>query len=850
MQKLESRVRQISLVDGNVQSSSDLISITIPSSPLAPQAPKGSLYILVEPDTLVSHSRQACLLALRTIQRAFYDETTSSITAAMRRAIASANKVVYEENIPQPAGQRATVGLTMAVIKDVDLYVAQVQPAQAYVLSQGALRAFPAHPSWDPAHVSVAPFNRAGALGASLFIEPEFYRCTMRAGETLILTSSGFSPLLTRSETNQILRWRDPEASGERLLQIAAQHQLLDAYALVVSLEAQRVAAIQAEASAPATAPQAAPFWAGWLKRWRPVADSAPPVAPVPPRPDPLTTLPPPSPYSTNPIARPAPLDIGEDLGTRYARTQQERSRENPDSELPPSTFLGEEGYFSTSRRIDLGDGPELAATARPYRTRYEKRPFVDLSWKERLLLPFRLLWLALDEAMRARRVRPLNTPPAILRGQGLSYRRNQINIPWIMLMAMSLLIVILILYGINLTRQNDQELALEYITAAETRLATVREATSETVALDALELARQAIDEVRASSVVTDTNPTLWLRYQEIQREYERALAAVQRVTFLDSPTILSTHPIPDGSFMGLVVPPSSTTITDPYQLEIMNYIYTLDAERANTPLYRIPRDGGPPETYLQPSTQIGETIVGPMRAALWRIDQVVAVDQAPEGFGYYFRNRDQWNYSKLGGSEIWQVRDQLRIAEYDGNLYVWGAVPNEVLKFNSGSYGDTPEYWLDPASLADVDLSNVVDMAVDGAIYLLRNNGGVLVFSQGRLVNEIKPEAITPPITDATRLFITNDGFGGGAIFMVEPVNGRIIQMDKVTGRIIQQMRMRTDSDYQLNQLSDIVVVANGPRTLIYMVNGNQILRADLPAPPRPFREETSTPTPVVQP
>ncbi len=842
IQKFESRLRQISLIDGVAQSSSDLISVTIPKSPLAPEAPKGSLYLLTEPDILVPQSRQACLLAARTLQRAFYDESTSSIIAAMRRAVATANKLVYEENISQPAGQRAMVGFTMAVLKDADLYIAQVQPAQAYVLSQGTLRAFPAHPSWDPAHVSVAPFNRAGALGASLFIEPEFYRCTLRAGETLILTSSGFSPLLTRSETNQILRWRDPDASGERLLQIAAQHQLVDAYALVISLEARRQESLQQETSTGTQQPRVPVFWGGWLARWRQNDNAAPPQ--VAPRPDPLTTLPPPSPYSTNPIARPVPLDIGEDLGTRYARMQQEQPPTDPDAALPPSTFLGEESYISTSRRIDLGDGPELAATARPYRTRYEKRPFVDLSWQERLLLPFRLLWLAIDDAIRARRVRPLNAPPPMLRGQGLSYRRNQINIPWLMLLAMSLVIVILILYGINLTRQNDQQLALEYITAAEGRLAAVREATSETNALNSLELARQAINEVRASAVVTDTNPTLWLRYQEIQREYERALAAVQRVTFFEEPILLSSHPMTDGAFAGLIVPPTSTTITDPYQLEVMSYIYTLDAERANTPLYRIPRDGGPPEPYLSPSTQIGEAIVGPIRAALWRIDQVVAVDQAPEGFGYYFRNRDQWNYSKLGGSEIWQVRENLRIREYDGNLYVWGAVPNEVLKFNSGRYGDTPEYWLDPTSLADVDLSNVVDLSVDGAIYLLKSNGGVLVFSQGRLVNEIKPQPLTPPISDVTRFYLTNDGFGGGSIFLLEPVNGRIIQMDMVTGSIIQQIRLHPDQGYQLDQLSDIVVVSSGSRTLVYMVNGAQILRADLPAPPRPFQEESSTP------
>src|SRR5690606_40740054 len=139
-------------------------------------------------------------------------------------------------------------------------------------------------------------------------------------------------------------------------------------------------------------------------------------------------------------------------------------------------------------------------------------------------------------------------------------------------------------------------------------------------------------------------------------------------------------------------------------------------------------------------------------LRAVLWRMDQVVAVDEAPSGFGYYFRQGDNWNYSKLGASEIWSVRDRLDIEEYDGNLYVWGAEPGEVLRFRSGFYGDTPDYWIDRASLGEVDLSTVVDMAVDGSIYLLRSNGTVAVFSQGRPVGESRPGEIAPGTSAVT--------------------------------------------------------------------------------------------------
>ncbi|NTW03604.1 MAG: hypothetical protein HGA19_20415, partial [Oscillochloris sp.] len=560
MQKFETRASQLGLVGGTRQQANDLIMVAEPGSLFAPEARKGTLYILVEPDTSGPRSQLACQLAVRTMRRAFYEDTSFSVTAAMRRAVAAANKAIYQQNIAQPADKRATVGMTIAVLKGCDLFVAQVQPAQAYVLSEGILRALPAHPSWDPAHVSAAPFARGGAVGASLFIEPELYRCTLRPSESLILCSSNFAQLLSRDETDHLLHMEDPEAAVEQLLQIASQHELGDAYALAVELLPPLSPAAQQEPLSSTGVSERGHLAARSLRGWIEVVTGevalifrprpAPTTKKGEPTSDPLHTMPEQPQHSVNPPPRPVPLDMGEDLGARYQRQHQERTRNQPPQpevnyELPPSTYIGEGNYAAPSRRIDLGDGPALAASARPYRSRYEMRPFVDLSWSERFALPFRYIALAFDEAIRSRRVRP-STPHPVVRGQGLSYRRTRPPFPWLLLLGLMLVIGALIVYGMTLTRQNDQQLALEYFTAAESRLATVREATDETIAMDTLEMARQAIDEVRASPNVTDTNPTFWLRYQELQREYERALAAVQRVTFFDDPDVLATHPIP----------------------------------------------------------------------------------------------------------------------------------------------------------------------------------------------------------------------------------------------------------------------------------------------------------------
>jgi hypothetical protein len=859
MERYAVHTGELALVGGIRQERSDLITAVEPASPLSAEARKGRLYLIVEAEEGAPRAAAACQLVARAVRRAFYDDETYSVTSGLRAAIRAANKALYEQNFKLPAHQRAQVGITCAVLRENGLYLAQVQPAQAYALGDGRLRALPAHPSWDPAHVSAAPFTRQGGLGASLFVEPELYRCNVRPGDGALLCSASLAAALGRAEVDALLRAGDPAAATERVAELARAAGVADAHGLVLAIAPARSREARetprAERERGGRAPGSVGGWLGGLLK-APARRQPPAEERSAPRPDPLHTLPPEQPSATPP-SRPAPLDVGESLGERYERNRRERPDTAPlrHENLPPSAFIGEDSYASASgfgggRRIDLGE-PQVA-DSRPYRPRYEIRPLVDLTWGERLTLPFRRAAVGVEDLLRARKQNRRSAPARpIPRGQGLSYRRTRPPFPWPLLLGLVLAVAVLIFYGLTLTEQNDQELALQYFTAADERLAAVRDAPDEEQALASLDLARQAIDEVRGSPNVTSTNPPLWLRYQELQREYERALAAVQRLTFFDDVEVLAVHPSPTGRFTSVVVPPALTNITDTNVLEGLRYIYAVDGDPERATLYRIPRAGGEPEPYLTPGQTVGTAVVGPVRAALWRIDQVVAVDQAPSGFGYYFRNGGSWNYSKLGASEIWRLRERLDVEEYDGNLYLWGALPDEVLRFNSGFYGDTPDYWLDPSGLAQVDLSTVIDMAVDGGIYLLRANGSVQVLSRGLPVSEVQPEAITPPLTIVRGFFVTGRSPDAGHFYIVDTVNERIIQVEKGSGKVIQQIKVRPDGELQLAELAALFVDDSGARPILYMANGNQLLRAELPAPPRPFREGAdATPAPTSSP
>jgi hypothetical protein len=284
------------------------------------------------------------------------------------------------------------------------------------------------------------------------------------------------------------------------------------------------------------------------------------------------------------------------------------------------------------------------------------------------------------------------------------------------------------------------------------------------------------------------------------------------------------------------VVVPAASASITDTFALEALNYIYALDGNSEFARLYRIPRDGGMPETFLSPNDQVRDTEVGPLRGIAWRYDNIVAIDQGNNGFGYYLRDAGAWNYIRLGGSEIWTPRGRIDLEAYLGNLYVWGAEPNEILRYSSGRYGDIPTLWLDPDQLAGRDVGSSIDMAVDGNIYLLQPDGSVLVLAGGGVTGEIVPETIHPPLTSVTRFFVTGT-MQDGWIFLLDTLNERVIQMDKASGRVVQQIRLHPDSSQRLNQLTDLYIDTGPNRSMLYLVNGGEIVRTTLPSPPAPF-------------
>lgn len=852
------------LVSGIPQQKSDLTLVVTPASPFAPEARKGQLHIVVEADQDVSRGRDACVLVMRTIRRIFYEDPSFSITSSLRKAILAANRALYQQNFNAPPQKRAVVGLTCAVIKDRDLFLAQVAPAQAYVMAEDRLRALPANAAWGG---TAFPF-RSRALGTSLTIEPDLYRAVLRPGDGLLICTSNLSDLLSRDEVTRLLRAAEPDDTVAGLTELCRHHQITDAHGIVAMTFARLSPAAQASPFSAAGVNERARLAlsgvaerlarAGadlvWLLRG-PVEREARKRAEITrarlaeeerrllhPYEEPT--------YSADPPPVPRPLDLGEPLSVDAAPRSSSTARSSPQMPVAPSALLGEVSFRDTpapERVIDLSDTPGQAIVSRYARqkrrnTMASARPFEDRS------NPFTRLGDAVTRRLRPRPGPPPRSLPRQHRSSGLSYRRQNPPFPWLLLLLLISFISLLILYGTTLSRENALRETENVLTEAEQAVAAIRSAPDEATAQERLIEAEEALAALRSSDLITATTANRQ-RYEELVREYTRALAAVQKQTYFEDLTEVARHPLPGGLFDTVIVPPPPRTVTDTLSY---SSIYMLDANAGI--LYRAPRTGGVAQPFLRPEDGIGPISVGRIRAAVWRIDNIVAVAQSGESgpFTFYFRSGNEWRYSILAGSEEWgRVGERFRAVNYEGNLYILGAARNNVLRYLSGEYGSFPLPWIQNDGGRSIETA--IDLAVDGKINLLMPDGRVLIFAtnsagERAFEREIPVPQIRPPLVTATRFFVTGPP-DSGSIFLIDSFNGRIIQIDKQTGEFIQQISAPPDSPIALDQLLSVFVDESSSRPTLYMVNGGQIVRGSLPDRPRSFREPVA-PTPTMAP
>ncbi|HEX6291805.1 MAG TPA: hypothetical protein VFZ66_21645 [Herpetosiphonaceae bacterium] len=831
-----------------------MIVVSAPRSPFSPEARKGQLVLVVEAEGDVARGRQACTLVARTIRETFYADGSMSITSSLRHALKAANAALYQHNYNAPPHKRALVGCTCAVIHGSDVFITQVPPSQAFIAHTSRLRALPVPLSWTNG-ADLSATHRQGSLGTSLGSEPEFFRSVIQPGDTLVLCSSNLVRLLGKQQTEQLICYSDAATIADELYHACRSAHLPEAHAIVIEAvpgaapEVQDTPVAPAEPEPHAERPKVAGRLGGWLGR----SSRAPRSQPAPSDPGtpheqlavgaalPTTVAAPPS----NGQRNAAPLTLIDTLPVADVMP------------LPPSAFLGEGDYGGMvrppavprrNRQIDLSDntGTPVDFAALP---RKPAPPPPTLG--DRILLPIHsLLAMTMGSVANVprRTARPVERQPAQgLRLKGLSYRRQRPPLPWLNIFLIVGVVAMLVIFGIRQNRQSDQrtiELALAKVTEA---VAQARQAQDGVVAQRQLEAAESALNDdvgkLVASGLITTTKSAVWTRYLAVRTDYDRAMAEINRIGFIDDFESVATLPGGQGLIERVVLGTAAISDTQPP-------LFYLD--RAAGVLY----ERGQQEPLLKPDQDINSSVTDPIRDVLWREDNVIAFDRGDPStpiYRVYLRNGDGWLANRLNQTEWMEPAEgNLPLATYGGHLYMWDSKEKQLWKYTSGMYADLPTPWLAPGMSKPLD--QIADVQVDGLVYLLNRDASIMVFEAGSLIREFPAPQLAVPVSTVSRFLVTADMLEAdgvtvkqpGSIYILDTRNERVLQINKTDGTLIQQIQARIRGP--LNQISDLAV--DEARGLLYLANGPRVLRVDLPVPPQPPAEAmpaaTTTPEP----
>jgi hypothetical protein len=811
---------------------------------------KGELFVVLEGSGDLVKQRTALQLVMRTIRKTFYENNSFSVQSSLRRAIVAANHALYEYNVSLPVARRCVLGMSAVVIKGNDVFVAQILPGQMYVTHQGELRAIPIDMTWRNNQNRVGSLTGVSTnlLGGSLSVEPEFYRDQIAIGDGLILTTSNMAGVLPKATVIDVLSQPTPSSMVLMLRELCERASISSAYGLVLLVDEPatekplaRTGSFSSITQQLMVATDNTGLWINrvvdWVRglfygreesrftdsmsRWRLTTRNEQQR---------ITRKPPEVPYSADPIPHPAPIDLGDDIAAQAARMARRDKA---------SLMDGGPMRVIDATQVEVPSTP--VDTNYAQQTRYRTQITEPIRYGELIgsLAQTMFTWRWIPRKNNNNRRMQAAKRSA---GLSLSYRKQAPPFPWAMFTAMVALVAVSFFYGTNVARENRLQRGENSLKNAETAVQSIYESIDEREAMQRIELARTMLVDLEQTGIITATTSNRQ-RYLTMVTRIEKAEVITERRSFLTDVTEVAKHPIQSGVFTSVVVPPPASTVENSFNF---SQIYLHDGNAGV--LYQVPREGGDPSVVLRPNSQIGDLQISRVHDIAWRFDSIIAVAQSIDNgpFIYMFRNGNEWNYSILAGSLEWSTTGRtMRMQTFNGNLYLWGVTPSNILRYLSTQFGDFPEPWIqnDGGQILDT----AVDMGIDGRIYLLMPDGTIQYLrdtqdGQRGYERSLPIPDITPPLQSAARLVVTGDA-ESGSFFILDNYFGRIIQIEKRTGRFIQQITVPADSDITLDNLTALVLDENQARPILYFINGGTLYRAPIPDPPLPFNQRVDS-------
>ncbi len=148
-----------------------------------------------------------------------------------------------------------------------------------------------------------------------------------------------------------------------------------------------------------------------------------------------------------------------------------------------------------------------------------------------------------------------------------------------------------------------------------------------------------------------------------------------------------------------------------------------------------------------------------------------------------------------------------------YSANIYLVDRSNNQILRYSGGgkTFGDKSD-WLAPG--IEADFSKVIDMTIDGSIWLLSSTGKVTKFTNGNPVS-ITLDGITEKLENPTAIY-TNEDLK--YVYILDKEKGRVVVLEKNGKFKMQYMgdKIKEASDLVVNEVEKKIILLSGSKLM----------------------------------
>ncbi|MBN1992162.1 MAG: hypothetical protein JW953_05620 [Anaerolineae bacterium] len=816
-----------------------------------PGVGKGDLFVLTEARGPVSNRDNLERQLAEAIRDAYY-LARGSVTASLRRALQTASDQLYRHNCQAGAPEKVVAGVVAVVVRNTDIFVAQLGPAALFTVLGSHIRRYPAQSAWlDEA---LTPAKNAPALGSSSLIEPNLHHLRVGPEDMLILADSRLAGQLPLTD---VLNAVDPRSVKASVKNLGKTARARDGSALVLAVVEAEHSTLEVLKNAPNVLARGAPVQLNrFFKRGRhqPVTaeNAISSSAMTMPIPEAVAESQPAAKENTAAFASPRPGRFfsrqAETTNGKIERqasvpAKQTSARSRPgthraeyrDSARPKKkskitvkeeAAMAEE-YYDLDRQLGR-QAKELASVVQESSFRAEWRQSQQPSPTGKILrwLGASLFMLIALLGTGLKNILTLVLPRAgvghTTRQAGAhAYRQQTSSVSWSLLrnIAIAIPLLVVIVVGISYL-QKGRMLEAEYkefVTSAQNKFqqAQAIAATDPSTALGLMTEAETAL--VEAEKLKAGQPEITELRQHMAGMSDE--IGNVQRLYYLP---LLRSYPDAGANLKRIVVQGVE--------------LYVLDSGTDRIFHHRLDDLG---ETLLPDD----ESLVLVSRGQA--VEQVTVADILDMTWMPAGGNRQtsdlvvlnstglleydpSWNMTTaaLAGGELLAL--PAAVSSYYGNFYILDPQANRLLRYlpTADGYSAPPEDYF-PAEQA-VDLSNAVDLAIDGAVYVLFRDGRLNKYEAGRPAAEFQVRGLDKPFHNPVSVFTAPDE-EVQYVYVADAGNQRIVQLEK-DGRFIRQFKPREGEPVSFANLQSIFVDEIGGR--LYILDSNNLYVGNIPS------------------